>query len=273
MIEPIFSGFDHIEFVPALQKNQATGMFNVLDARPELLEALDLYPGHWVLDCGAPQNNTDLEGYADFITEHGDRFKWISNLDVIGNQRQSNLNYERLLKRIPSQLHSKILWVYQYRRETLRDLKPYLREHGPFIGVGGLMKLVKGDTELKNLWYAMDEMGEIFMDLDCQGQFFCVGNYRTLIRYASAPFVRSCDSTLWLCAVRSRELLDIRGRRHDATLWGHDKIQNLESNVRIIQGWPKTNTNIMPRVKRGKKLPTLFDALLPQEEVQDANIA
>jgi hypothetical protein len=203
-----FSGVDRAAFIELLAREEAGGMVNAqIATQPAMIAAYERWPGvPLVLDSGAFQGVTDIDWYAEVMSQIGDRFEWCANLDVIGDQSASDRNWMTLKERDVSPL-----WVYQVQGG--RDLK-YLASVADvhrFIGVGGLVPLIK--SNVSKALRLIEEVGRVLTRLRAQAHFFGVGSPMILAEFAGEEWFASADSQSWLCGFKARELITRDGRR------------------------------------------------------------
>lgn len=229
-----FSGIDRPQFIELLAREGAAGMVNAKQAlQPAMLEAYLRWPDvSLVLDSGAFQGNIDLAGYAEVIRRIGERFLWFANLDVIGDQAKSDLNWSSLCE-----IGLEPLWVYQV--EGGKDLE-YLKRQAyalKFIGVGGLVPVIKrGVTKASEL---VGNIGEVLRSVGATAHFFGVGSPVILREYSNKPWFSSADSQAWLSGFKAQELIREDGARVSSTGFGLrlTKSECAAQNVRQIHGW------------------------------------
>ena len=205
-----FSGIDRASFVELLASEGAAGMVNARNAtQPAMLAAYQRWPEiPLVLDSGAFQGVTDVTWYAKVVHEIGDRFTWVANLDVIGNQQASDENWLRL----SDEMDVHPLWIYQVEGgEGLNHLRAWLdtRIGTNTFGVGGLVPIIKANPQ--RAIQTIKTIGEV-LEPWRKAHFFGVGTSTILARFAHEPWFASADSQTWLCGFKNRELLNPRGR-------------------------------------------------------------
>lgn len=232
-----FSGIEKKATADVLVKLGAAGMMSQLLYSPNLLEACADIP--LVLDSGAytkELTRRDIEKYADLIIKLNDRCIWYANADCIGNQQKTNENYTFLLSLLPTELHSRILWIYQQSAD-LKYLYEGLEKHSR-IGIGGLVPLLLSPdkTRARNI---ILNLASIVLKSGKFSHWFGVTSYeiiRTLNAYLPDY---SVDSTTWLVGGRYGQLINARGQQNPASAGGYDFDTEsiLKQNVRTMQKW------------------------------------
>jgi hypothetical protein len=144
-----FSGINRPGLVRLLAAERAAGMVNMSVAgQPALMKAFTECPNvRLAMDSRAfahrrrkkrspDERERYLDSYARTILKVGARFEWWSSPDEIGDQEQSNRNYEDLLARLEvEELRAKVLWVYQGSESDLA----YMAGRTGLVGLGGLV--------------------------------------------------------------------------------------------------------------------------------------
>jgi hypothetical protein len=231
-----FSGLDRRQFFQILKENNAAGLINRKIIREKYLLRLimEYQNSNLILDSGAFQEFTDVDEYIREFLPVIDLFEWVVNLDCIGNQEVSDNNYSVITRSIPSDYHSKIMWVFQngsdcYFRRSL--------ENRTFIGVGGLVPL----SNKKSLLYSrLDWIGSILRDTSVKAHFFGIGSYDVIQRYKNEGWFYSADSQTWLVGAKAYELITLDGKRirsRDSLMLS--KRECLSNNIRVIHEWIK----------------------------------
>jgi hypothetical protein len=228
-----FSGVDRASFIEVLAREGATGMVNASVAtQPALRAAYRRWPEvPLVLDSGAYQGLDDPRAYAEIVHEVGDRFRWVANLDVIGDQEGSDRNWQRL-----RDYDVEALWVYQVEGgasfDRLREMVEQLR----FVGVGGLVPVIRRDVS--NALRLIASVGEILQPWG-RAHFFGVGAAVILSEFGGEPWFSSADSQSWLCGFKARELIARGGRRIKTDVAGLELTRDecAAQNIRQVHTW------------------------------------
>ena len=201
-----FSGVNRPFHMRLLAEENGAGMVNVLTKNQNLEKSYTQYNRVLLaLDSGAYQLNTNLEDYARKVRS-GDRFLWKSNLDVLKNQYQSDLNWEALLR-----AGAETIWIYQVEGGRSLDYLQERAERHSFLGVGGLVPVL-----LRDMPEAIDliaRIGERLQAVGASGHFFGVGSPSILMRYAGQPWFRSADSVNWLAGIKYHQIIRRDGSR------------------------------------------------------------
>lgn len=234
MITYFFSGVDRASFIELLAQEGAAGMVNAQYANnPGMIAAYARWPEvPLVLDSGAFQGNKDLPAYAALVNRIGDRFEWVANLDVIGNQEQSDRNHEELTAR-----GCRVLWVYQAQGGAGLDYLANRADMHRHVGLGGLVPVIKRGTQ-----EAIDLIGQMGLILDRVGataHLFGVGSPLILSAFAKSKWCKSADSQSWLAGMKANEMIRQDGSRMRAAAFGL-ALTNREcaaQNIRQIHGW------------------------------------
>jgi len=170
------------------------------------------------------------------VPQVGNRFRWIANLDVIGDQQASDRNWMRLC----DELDVCPLWVYQVEGgENLGHLQRWLKCRsgvGPMIGVGGLVPVIKRDlTEALRL---IERIGQVLQPWS-KAHFFGVGSPVILREFGEEPWFASADSQSWLCGFKALELLTHSGSRLKTGAVGLELTREecAAQNIRQIHTW------------------------------------
>jgi hypothetical protein len=178
------------------------------------------------------------------IERVGERFTWIANLDVIGDQARSNDHYRSLMRALPCALRGKILWVYQ--GGDVGELAERAHEH-KFVGLGGIVRLLAEQGTERVLAYLMT-LGEILLDAGAQAHIFGLGSPYLLGRLGSAPWFRSFDTSKWLLAYKARAVLLENGERRSAAQLGL-RLNSGEcacNNIRQLHMWANPRAESKP---------------------------
>ncbi len=228
-----FSGIDRVAFIELLAREGAAGMVNATVAtQPAMKAAYRRFPEvPLVLDSGAFQGVDDVDWYASVIQEVGDRFEWIANLDVIGDQAASDDNRGRL--RV---MRCDPIWIYQVEGgEPISYLRKAFYDGGT-VGIGGLVPVIKRD--LSEALRLIESIGEILEPWD-KAHFFGVGSPRILAEFGREPWFESADSQTWLCGFKSRELLTRDGHRMRCNRVGLElsRQECAAQNIRQVHRW------------------------------------
>ena len=228
-----FSGIDRASFIELLAREGAAGMVNATVAtQPALKAAYRRYPEvPLVLDSGAFQGMADVEWYASVINEVGDRFKWVANLDVIGDQAASDLNRQRL-----HLMGCNPIWIYQVEGGEPISLLRKAFYKGGTIGIGGLVPVIRRD--ISEALQLIESIGKMLEPWD-KVHFFGVGSPRILMEFGQEPWFESADSQTWLCGCKSRELLTRDGRRMKCDRVGLElsRQECAAQNIRQVHRW------------------------------------
>jgi hypothetical protein len=230
-----FSGIDRASFVKILASEGAAGMVNACNAtQPAMIEAYRRWPEvPLVLDSGAFQGVTDVTWYAEVVHKVGDRFVWIANLDVIGDQSASDRNWHELYK-----MDCEPLWIYQVEGgASLRRLEKEVDSNGKsIIGIGGLVPVIKRSVD--EAMYLIQDIGEILRPW-CRAHFFGVSSARILAEFGREPWFASADSQSWLSGMKARELFTRDGRRVRCDDLGLElsREECAQQNIRQVHTW------------------------------------
>lgn len=230
-----FSGVDRALFMAVLATEGAAGMVNAQVAtQAAMLRAYRRWPEvPLVLDSGAFQGNTDLEGYAAIVHQIGDRFQWVANLDVIGDQEASHNNWLQLKERDVD-----ALWIYQVEGGwSLNDLENALQTLPRHIGVGGLVPVIKRSPD--EALTLIERIGRRLERYWAKAHFFGVGTPTILSAFAGEGWFASADSQSWLAGFKARELLTGDGRRVTCEALGLEFTRDecAAQNIRQIHSW------------------------------------
>ncbi len=203
-----FSGIDRTSFIELLAREGAAGMVNATVAtQPAMKAAYRRFPEvPLALDSGAFQGVDDVVWYASVVHEIGDRFDWVANLDVIGDQETSDRNWRRLHE----EMDCTPLWIYQVEGgASLGRLENEVGCKGR-VGIGGLVPIIK--RNVNEALYLIESIGKILSPWG-KAHFFGVGTPRILAEFGREPWFASADSQAWLCGFKCRELLTRDGAR------------------------------------------------------------
>lgn len=242
----ICSGVNRPDLLDLLAKERVAGMVNAAEVcQPKLWRACLRYPDiPLFLDSGAFQGKMEFATYQAIIERVGQRFTWIANLDVIGDQAQSNDHYRSLMHALPCSLREKILWVYQ--GGDVRELAERAHEH-KFVGLGGIVRLLAEQGTERALTYLMT-LGEVLLDAGAQAHIFGLGSPYLLGRLGSAPWFRSFDTSKWLLAYKARAVLLENGERRSAAQLGL-RLNSGEcacNNIRQLHMWANPRVESKP---------------------------
>jgi hypothetical protein len=233
-MEYYFSGVNRKKLLELLALENASAMMNILSVRqPEMQKAIQWYPEvKKVLDSGAFSGNTDLKGYGEFVRTMRFRYDWCANLDVIGDQQQSDINWETLRA-----YQADTLWIYQVEGGRNLDYLSSRADAQKFVGIGGLVPILR-----RSVNEAMDLIEEIGIRLNAvggRGHFFGVGSPNVLRRFSSMTWFNSADSIKWLCGMKAREIIRRDGTQISADTFGlsFSSEEITRQNVRQILGW------------------------------------
>lgn len=235
----LFSGIEKTATAQAVVEEQAAGMISFWRATPALLDACSSIKT-LVIDSGIyskPHTQQDIERYAEFIIRLGERCLWYAMPDVIGDQVQSNKNYEKLLSLLPKALHERILWIYQQSAPhwyLIEGLEQHKR-----IGIGGLVPLIQRDSQ-----QARNRIVEIAREVagaGVSGQYF--GNGMRVSHIDLQEIHRdtdfSVDATTWLVGSRYGRLVNAAGQQIPMKETGFDFSTHacLQQNIRTMRKW------------------------------------
>lgn len=231
-----FSGIDRASFFEVLAREGAAGMVNASVAtQPAMKASYRRYPElPLVLDSGAFQGVTNLAWYASVVHNIGaDRFKWVANLDVIGDQGGSDENWLRLR----DEMGVDALWIYQVEGgEGLWHLEQMMETAGPLVGIGGLVPVIK--RNVREARHLIQSIGDVLQPWN-RAHFFGVSAPRLLAEFGSEPWFASADSQAWLSGFKARELFTRDGRRVKASKLGLElsREECATQNVRQTHAW------------------------------------
>jgi hypothetical protein len=233
----ICSGVNRPDQIELLAREGVAGMVNALEAcQPKLVEAYARFPDvPLYLDSGAFQGNTNLAGYQRVIERVGERFRWMANLDVIEDAQQSDANYSALVNGLPSNLASKVLWVYQ--GGSLADLAAHACEH-KLVGIGGIVRIIVNEGVDAALTY-LRHIGEVVQRAGAQAHGFGIGSPYLLQALGTEEWLCSIDTSKWLIGYRAMELLLASGEYRSATQLGLrlTRAECAANNVRVLKEW------------------------------------
>jgi hypothetical protein len=233
----ICSGVNRPDALALLARERVSGMVNASVAcQPALLEAYERYSDvPLYLDSGAFQGKMDIETYRKIIERVGHRFTWIANLDVIGDPQRSDENYAWLMKTLPPELCTKLLWVYQ--GGCLHTLATRARELKR-VGIGRLVRMMEEQGIDVVLAY-LKQVGAILMQAGATGHTFGCGSAYVLQEICTEPWFASTDTSKWLIGYRAQELLLVNGGYHSATEFGLrlSRAECAANNIRVLQEW------------------------------------
>jgi hypothetical protein len=232
-----FSGIEKAATAQVLGELGAAGMMNRLQYSDTLMQACEQIVD-LVMDCGSftkPLTPDDIVAYAHLIIKLGNRFCWYANADVIGNQEQSLVNYHFLLSLLPAELHSGVLYIYQYGSD-LKYLYDALEQHQR-IGIGGLVPLIQADR-IKAL-YCIVELAQIIAQYNVVPHFFGLSTFSIIHELHNHLPDFTVDSTTWLTGARYGLLINSRGQQTSASEMGYDFDTRaiLSQNVRTMRRW------------------------------------
>jgi hypothetical protein len=230
-----FSGIEKAATAQALVREQASGMMSQLLYNPQLLDACATI--NLVMDSGAYSKmleKKDIEEYASLISILGERCTWYANADVIGNQEQSNANYFYLLSLLPEQLHSRILWIYQYGSDV-KYLYQGLVTHQR-IGIGGLVPLLKDRQRATAI---ITSLAREIAAYPVVPHYFGLSTYSIIQALHTYHDDFSVDSTTWLAGGKYGLLINNQGIQRPAREGGYDFDTEsiLRQNVRTMRKW------------------------------------
>jgi hypothetical protein len=189
-----------------------------------------------VLDSGAFQGLDNVAAYAEIVREIGDRFRWVANLDVIGDQQASDRNWLRLF----DEMDVRALWIYQVEGgEALKHMQRWIEFRsgvGPMIGVGGLVPIIHRD--LSEAMRIIEQVGKVLQPWG-KAHFFGVGSPIILREFGKEPWFASADSQSWLCGFKAGEMLTYSGSRMKTDVAGLEltRTECAAQNIRQIHTW------------------------------------
>jgi len=262
------SGIDRPEFARIAARKAVAGMINRFQLTDGILAICRQYPNvRWFIDSGAftvPELTVEhIESYAEMIVLYHDLFEVFANCDKIGDQEQSNKNYARLLSLIPVELHSQVLWIYQYG-SGIKYLQEALTEHKR-IGIGGLVPLLDADYERGSALIL--EIAEMVAAAAVDAHYFGIGSFemvKKLKRVHSQRSSFSVDNTSWIKAAISGDFINNVGKRipsSDLTrVFGvsYDTDDRLNQNAAMMKSW-MDESDFRPKRKKQVELQMTLD--------------
>ena len=234
-----FSGIDRYKFVKWLADEDACGMV-VADVatQPGMIRAYADFPNvPLALDSGAFGGKMTLDKYMKVLDKVGDRFEWYANLDVIGNQVESDLNYNTLISN-----GYEPVWVYQVDGgaplDYLTSMAQYFADRGKIIAIGGLVPHLKNG----NLRPMIDAVAAT-RGTGAKIHFFGLSMHDMLIQMSPLPYFYSADSQLWLIGIKSNVILNHYSQRINAAQFKFTEEAKSKNNIRVIKEWVNAKTN------------------------------
>ncbi len=232
-----FSGIEKKATAQTLVQERAAGMMSQLLYSSTLLHACEDIP--LVLDSGAYSKvltKEDIQKYAQLIEHLGERCNWYANADCIGDQERSNENYSYLLSLLPSHLHKRVLWIYQYGSD-LRYLYEALQQHRQ-IGVGGLVPILKANDKIQAKHKVLF-LANIIASAGCVPHYFGLSSPDIIKSLHAFHADFSVDSTTWLVGAMYGLLVATSGKQRPANEGGYDFSTPaiLGQNIRTMRKW------------------------------------
>jgi hypothetical protein len=268
-----FSGVDRPEFAHILGRKKAAGMINRFDLKAKLIQECRRYSdGNWFCDSGAftkPVLTTrDIQEYAELINVYSDIFRCFANCDEIGNQIQSNKNYDYLLSLLPDEHHKKVLWIFQYG-SSLQYLEEALTQHQR-IGIGGLVPLIRDDYERGTALIL--EIANFIASRNAHAvpHYFGIGGKDLIESLKRIHKNFSVDNSTWIQAAKNGECINAKGKRIStrelSAIFGVDFTVDecLAQNVSTMRQWVEG-----PITKRNNKKASLQMSLFVDEGSQN----
>ena len=242
----ICSGVNRPELFGLLARERVVGMINASEAcQPRLWRACLRYSDlPLCLDSGAFQGKMALATYRAILERIGQRFAWVANLDVIGDQGRSNEHYRELRRGLPAELREKILWVYQ--GGDVGELADVAQER-KFVGIGGIVRLLAERGPEESLAYLL-KLGNVLQESGAQAHIFGLGSPYLLGRLSGAPWFRSFDTSKWLLAYKARAVLLENGERRGAAQLGLrlNSAECAANNIRQLHLWANPSAGSRP---------------------------
>lgn len=232
-----FSGIEKKATAQVLTRECAAGMMSQLECSASLLAACGDMP--LVIDSGAYSKDLDrrdIEDYAQLIQQLGERAIWYANADEIGSQEKSNENYHFLCSLLPTDLHPRILWIYQASAPMLH-LHQALREHTR-IGIGGLVPMFQAPNKT-HAYQRLRQIAAIIAAAGGEPHYFGVSIPQVIQELHAYHACFSVDSTTWLAGSRYGQLVARNGSQRSAKELGYDFLDKeiLAQNVRTMSKW------------------------------------
>jgi hypothetical protein len=231
-----FSGIQKRATAQALATEKAAGMISHAEYSPNLMKAcqgIDIL----AMDSGAYTKvltTHDIRMYASTIVEHGSRCIWYANADKIGDQEQSNRNYDYLLSLLPAALHDRVLWIYQYGA-PLHYLHAGLERHKR-VGIGGLVPLFAANKERAH--YLLCNLAAIIAPYQREIHYFGVSSVESIKALHRYHTVYSVDSTTWLVGCKYGALINAQGQHRGGYDFTPDEM--VRQNIRTMRKWIET---------------------------------
>jgi len=234
-----FSGIEKAATAKVLGEMQATGMMSRLQYSDDLMQVCNDLNLVLVMDSGAftrPLTRAEIRAYALLIIKLGARCLWYANADVRGDQVQSHANYQHLLSLLPEELHSRVLYIYQYGAD-LRYLYEACAQYQR-IGIGGLVPLLQSQDSAK-AFQVIVQLAHIIANYPAVPHFFGLSTVSIIHALHDILPDFSVDSTTWLAGSRFGRLINNRGKQQSASELGYDFDQEaiLKQNVRTMRKW------------------------------------
>ena len=233
----IFSGIDRPSHLDLLAAEHATGMINITHALQPKLQQAYMQQSLVPLVLDSYHYPRDIQAFIATIEQIGSFFRWISNLDVIGDQRASNHHFEYLQAHLVSSLLQKVLWILQ-PDGSLEELED-MAHRRQLVGIGGIVPMLKQQGHERVFRYLM-AVGERLMHVGAQAHVFGLVSPSIIFRIRSEPWLASLDSSKWTVAYRAKEVLRMSGtgqcRASDLGLFlTPDEIAL--NNMRVMHFW------------------------------------
>ncbi|BAY59264.1 hypothetical protein NIES2135_61410 (plasmid) [Leptolyngbya boryana NIES-2135] len=189
-----------------------------------------------VLDSGAYYGFSDVAAYAAILDRVHSHFRWAANLDVIGNQHQSNQHYEQLHQRLPGAVADKILWVLQTDGDPAM-ISDYGRNR--LVGIGGLVPLRRHPEQLMRY---LDRIASYLVAAGSTAHLFGMTNPKILKWAAFQEWFESVDSRRWMYGLTAKELLTVNGDAFDAEQRGFlfTPEERVSHNIRVLKAIVET---------------------------------
>lgn len=130
--------------------------------------------------------NIDLDEYIKFINEYGELFKYVSQLDVIGDGKRTLENYKYMKNKI--KYKNKLLPIYQYNTNIKYFKKLTEYNECDIIGIGGIAD--KSHKKRKRL------LSKVINYNNCKLHLFGVTDFKLLNNFKK--YIYSFDSTSYI---------------------------------------------------------------------------
>lgn len=242
-----FSGVDRAKHVQLLAREGAAGMVNAAQARsPGLLAALMEYPEvPVVLDSGW-HKSLSLEEYIRLLTYLEDslpgRFGWYSSYDIEKSQQASDACYRELVRRLPH-LRTRILWMFHLtwgtKDERMRQVERLSTARSTWqpVGIGGLVPILRRSAPEARQF--LQEIGTVLGDFSLPAHVFGLSSPQVLFWLRTQPWVASVDSSRWLAASKSGEVVLLDGSQRSVKRLNLPLTQEeiAAVNIRVMRSW------------------------------------